>query len=108
MTDSRTEEAEVVNEEVNCVSSEKVKNVLRKMKAVKAIGPDELLVEVWKCKGEMRIKVLTRLLNILLMGKRMPEERRRSVLIPIHKNKGDAQCCGSYTGIKLMSYTMKI
>ena len=27
---------------------------------------------------------------------------------PIHKNKGDAQCYGSYRGIKLMSHTMKI
>ena len=38
----------------------------------------------------------------------MPEEWRRSVLIPIHKNEGNAQCCGSYRKIKLMSYTMKI
>ena len=42
------------------------------------------------------------------MGKRMPEEWRRSVLIPIYKNKGDAQCCGNYRGIKLMSHTMKV
>ena len=38
----------------------------------------------------------------------MPEEWRRSVLIPIYKNKGDAQCCGNYSGIKLMSHTMKV
>ena len=37
----------------------------------------------------------------------MPEEWR-SVLIPIYKNKGDAQCCGNYRGIKLMSHTMKV
>ena len=37
----------------------------------------------------------------------MLEEWRRSVLIPIYKNKGDAQCCGSYRGIKLMSHTIK-
>ena len=44
--DPRTEEAEVVNEEVNCVSREEVKNVLRRMKKGKAVGPDELPVEV--------------------------------------------------------------
>ena len=38
----RTEEAEVVNEEVNCVSREEVKNALRRMKTGKAVGPDEL------------------------------------------------------------------
>ena len=30
------------------------------------------------------------------------------LLIPIYKNKGDAQCCGNYKGIKLMSHTMKV
>ena len=44
--DPRTEEAEVVNEEVNCVSREEIKNALRMMKKGKAVGPDELPVEV--------------------------------------------------------------
>ena len=30
------------------------------------------------------------------------------MLIPIYKNKGDAQCCGNYRGIKLVSHTIKI
>ena len=106
--DPRTEEAEVVNEEVNCVSREEVKNALRSMKKGKAVGPDELPVEAWKCIGKMGIKFLTRLFNRLLVGERMSEEWRRSVLIPLYKNKGDAQCCGNYRGIKLMSHTMKI
>ena len=37
----------------------------------------------------------------------MPEEWR-TVLIPIYKTKGDAQCCRKYKGIKLMSHTMKV
>ena len=56
----------------------------------------------------MGIKFLNRLFNRLLMGERMPEEWGRSVIIPIYKNKGDAQCCGNYRGIKLMSHTMKV
>ena len=36
--DHRTEEAEVVKEEVNCVSREEVKNALRKIKKVKRLG----------------------------------------------------------------------
>ena len=44
--DPRTEEAEVVNEDVNCVSGEKVKNALRRMKKGKAVWPNELPVEV--------------------------------------------------------------
>ena len=50
----RTEETEVVNEEINFVSREE--NALRRMKKGKAVGPDELPVEVWKCMGKMGIK----------------------------------------------------
>ena len=51
--DLRTEEAEVVNEKVNCVNREEVKNALRRMKKDKAAGPHELSVENWKCMGKM-------------------------------------------------------
>ena len=46
--DPRIEEAEVVNEELNCVIREEVKNALTRMKIGKAVWPDELPVEVWK------------------------------------------------------------
>ena len=36
----RKEEAEVVNEEVNCISREEVKNLLKRMKKGKVVGPD--------------------------------------------------------------------
>ena len=86
--DPRTEKAEMVNEDVNCVSREKVKNTIRRMKKGKVVGPDELPVGVWKCMGKMGIKFLTRLFNRLLTSERMPEEWKRSVFIPIYKNKG--------------------
>ena len=64
----RTEEAEVVKEEVNCVSREEVKNELRRMKKSKTVGPDELPVEVWKCMSEMGIEFLTRLFPQTING----------------------------------------
>ena len=88
--ESRTEEAEVVNEDVNCVSREEVKNTRRRIKKGKAVGPYELPVEVWKCMGEMGIKFLIRLFNTrLLKGERMPEEWRIGVcLFQSIKTKG--------------------
>ena len=86
--DPRTEEAEVVNEKVNCVSREEVKNALRKMKKGKAVRPDELPVEVWKCMGKMGIKFLTRLFNRLLMGERMPKNGEEVCLSQSIKTKG--------------------
>ena len=38
----------------------------------------------------------------------MPDEWRRSVLVPLYKGKGDIKECGNYQGIKLMSHTMKL
>ena len=66
-----------------------MKNALRTMKKGKAVGPDELPVEVWKCMGEMGIKFLTKPFNRPLVSDWMPEKWRRSVFIPIYKNKGD-------------------
>ena len=87
----RTEQVEVVNKEVNYVSKEEVKNALRRMKKGKTVGPDELPIEVWKCMGEVEIQFLTKLFNRLSVGERMPKEWRRSVLIPIYKNKEDKE-----------------
>ena len=74
----------------------------------KAMGPNNIPIEVWKCLGGKGIIWLTKLFNEILRSKRMPEEWRRSTLIPIYKNKGDIQNCGNYRGIKFMSHTMKL
>ncbi|KAK3569707.1 hypothetical protein QTP86_003576 [Hemibagrus guttatus] len=78
------------------------------MKSGKAVGPDDIPVEVWKCLGEAAVEFLTSLFNRVLESEEMPEEWRRSVLVPIFKNKGDVESCSNYRGIKLMSHTMKL
>ena len=72
--EARKKEAEVVNEEVNCVSRKEVKIALRRMKKSKAVGPDKLQVQVWKFMGEMGIEFLTRLFNKILVDEWMHEE----------------------------------
>ena len=37
-----------------------------------------------------------------------PDIWRKSILIPIFKNKGDIMNCGNYRGIKLMCHSMKL
>ena len=77
------------------------------MKSGKAVGPDDRLVEVWKCLGEVAVDFLTRLFKRILETDKMPDEWRKGFLVPIYK-KGDVQSCNSYRGIKLMRHTMKI
>jgi len=38
----------------------------------------------------------------------IPEDWKSSVVIPIYNGKGDAMECGSYRGIKLLEYAMKV
>jgi hypothetical protein len=63
---------------------------------------------VWRCLGERAVVWLTKLFNLIFRSNKMPEEWRRSILVPIFKNKGDVQSCTNYRGIKLMSHTMKL
>uniref|UniRef100_A0AAQ6IRJ4 Reverse transcriptase domain-containing protein n=1 Tax=Anabas testudineus TaxID=64144 RepID=A0AAQ6IRJ4_ANATE len=118
----REEDVDVVEQEIEVIGKDEVRKALKRMKSGKdevrkalkrmksgkAVGPDDIPVEVWKCLGEAAVEFLTSLFNRILESEKMPEEWRRSVLVPIFKNKGDTQNCSNYRGIKLMSHTMKL
>ncbi|KAK3543565.1 hypothetical protein QTP70_023903 [Hemibagrus guttatus] len=106
--EKRVEGANSVEQKVDKIRKDEVRKALKRMKSGKAVGPDDIPVEVWKCLGEAAVEFLTSLFNRVLESERMPEEWRRSVLVPIFKNKGDVQSCSNYRGIKLMSHTMKL
>ena len=93
---------------VRCIQESEVKEALKRMKGGKAMGPDCIPIEVWKGLGDIAIVWLTKLFNLIFRANKMPEEWRRSILVPIFKNKGDVQSCTNYRGIKLMSHTMKL
>ncbi|KAK3508049.1 hypothetical protein QTP70_011636, partial [Hemibagrus guttatus] len=104
----RVEGVNSVEQKVDKIRKDEVRKALKRLKSGKAVGPDDIPVEVWKCLGEAAVEFLTSLFNKVLESVRMPEEWRRSVLVPIFKNKGDVQSCSNYRGIKLMSHTMKL
>ena len=85
-----------------------VREALKRMKGGKAMGPDDIPIEVWRCLGDIAIVWLTKLFNHIFRLNKMPDEWRRSILIPIYKNKRDIQSCTNYQGIKLTSHTMKL
>jgi hypothetical protein len=80
---------------------------LKMMKGGKAIVRMGYLL---KCGGllETAIVWLTKLFNLIFRSNKMPDEWRRSILVPIFKNKADMQSCTNYRGIKLRSHTMKL
>jgi hypothetical protein len=93
---------------VRRIQESEVKEILKKMKTGKALRPDNIPIEVWRCLGDIAIVWLTKLFNTIFRSNKMPEEWRRSILVPIFKNKGNIQSCTNYRGIKLMSHTMKL
>ncbi|KAK3553330.1 hypothetical protein QTP70_000851 [Hemibagrus guttatus] len=105
--EKRVEGVNSVEQKVDKIRKDEVRKALKRIKSGKAVGPDDIPVEVWKCLGEAAVEFLTSLFNRVLESERMPEEWR-SVLVPIFKNKGDVQSCSNYRGLKLMSHTMKV
>ncbi|XP_047984785.1 uncharacterized protein LOC125225222 [Leguminivora glycinivorella] len=90
------------------ITVEAVKMAVQGMKNGKAVGPDDIPVEVWKVLKADGWKWLTLFFNKLLQEEAIPDEWCSSTLVPIFKNKGDVQDCNNYRGIKLMSHSMKI
>ncbi|XP_037803562.1 uncharacterized protein LOC119597969 [Penaeus monodon] len=103
------EEEQVGNPgEVEAITEDEVRRALRKMKDGKAVGPDNLPIEAWKCLGEEGVTFLCSMLNKIFDEEKIPESWRKSILVPIYKNKGDIMACGNYRGIKLMSHSMTL
>ena len=48
------------------------------------------------------------LFNKIWLTKKMPNEWRKSTIVPLYKNNGDIQSCSNYRGIKLMCHAMKL
>jgi hypothetical protein len=85
-----------------------VKDAFKRMKGGKPMGPDGIPIKVWRSLVDVAIVCLTKLFNLIFRSNKMPNEWRRSILVPIFKNKGNVQSCTNYRGIKLMSHTMKL
>ena len=90
------------------ITSAEIEMALRNMKNGKATGPDNITVEEWKSLGRNGVNFLKEALNKITDEEKIPYIWRKSILIPIFKNKGDIMNCGNYRGIKLMCHQMKL
>jgi hypothetical protein len=68
---------------VRRIQESEVKEALKKMKIGKALGPDDIPIEVWRCLRDIAIVWLTKLFNTIFRSNKMPDEWRRSILVPI-------------------------
>ncbi len=97
-----------MEDDITEITSEEIEMALRNMKNGKAAGPDNLPVKVWKSLGRTGVNFLKEALNKITDEENIPDIWRKSILIPIFKNKGDIMNCGNYRGITLMCHSMKL
>ncbi|KAK3552816.1 hypothetical protein QTP86_022562, partial [Hemibagrus guttatus] len=88
--EKRVEGVNSVEQKVDMIRKDEVRKALKRMKSGKAVGPDDIPVEVWKCLGEAAVEFLTSLFNRVLESERMPEEWRRTVWLHAQKKTTDA------------------
>jgi hypothetical protein len=58
------------------------------MKGGKPMGPNGIPIEVWRSLEDVAIVWLTKLFNLIFRSNKISDEWRRSILVPIIKNKG--------------------
>ena len=90
------------------ITSADIEMALRNMTNGKATVPDNLFVEVWKSLGRTGVNFVKEKSNKITDEENIPDIWRKSILIPIYKNKGDIMNCGNYRGIKLMFHSMQL
>ena len=64
-----------------------------------------LVAEMIQATGYIRTQWILDLRNGIAKEGSIPEDWKSSVVLPIYKGKGDPMECGSYRGIKSVSYT---
>ncbi|KAK3574027.1 hypothetical protein QTP86_000457 [Hemibagrus guttatus] len=64
--EKRVEGVNSVEQKVDKIRKDEVRKALKRMKSGKAVGPDDIPVEVWECLGEAAVEFLTSLFNRVL------------------------------------------
>jgi len=78
-----------------------------KLKSHKSSGIDEIPAELIKVGCRTICLEIHKLISSIWEKEELPEEWKKSIIIPIHK-KGDKTDCNNYRGISLLPTTYKI
>ena len=90
------------------ITEEEVLRNIKKLKNSKAPGIDLILNEYIKCTQQILLPLYVKLFNKILDSGVMPSEWLVGKIVPIYKNKGDADDVNNYRGITLLSCLGKL
>src|SRR6266576_1795586 len=89
------------------ILKEEVILAIKEMKNGKAVGIDEIPIEVLKCLDDRGIQEIVKLCNRIYTTGEWPKDFVRTVMIPIPKKQGTRKC-EEYRTISLISHAAKI
>ena len=89
------------------ILKEEVSAAIRKMKHGKAVGPDNIPIEVFAVLEDIGIDFLTKLLNSIYDSGKIPKDLAKSVFITLPKIPGTMDC-ELYRTISLTSHLTKV
>ena len=81
---------------------------IKGLKIGKAAGPTGVVSEIMKAAGGFGSRWLTDLINNIVKEGCIPDDWRKSILVPVYMGKGDPLVCGSYRAIKLPEQPVKV
>jgi hypothetical protein len=73
---------------VRRIQESEVKDALKRMKGGKAMDPDGIPIEVWRCLGDVAIVWLTKLFNLIFRLNKMSDEWRQIILVQSLRTRG--------------------
>ena len=74
----------------------------------KAAGPTGVVSEMMKASGGFGTRWLTDPINTIVKDDCIPDDWRKSILVPVYNGKCDPLVCGSYIAIMLLGQPMKV
>ena len=101
-------EVPAVEGPVQKISREEVKKAIESMKKGKAACCSGLPIDLIKHLGESGVDMMHEILKRVREEEHMPEEWKKSEIVPIYNQKGDPLECGNFRGIKLLEHGMKM
>ncbi|MFA0954709.1 RNA-directed DNA polymerase, partial [Klebsiella pneumoniae] len=85
-----------------------LQRAVRALKNGKAAGVDGITAEMLKYGGAVLDVKLLELFNACYKCKKVPEEWKNAVIVPLYKGKGERCSCKNYRGISLLSVPGKV
>ena len=75
---------------------------------MKAAGHTGVVSEMMKAAGDFDSRWMPDLINNIVKEGCIPDDWRKSILVPVYKGKGDPLVCGAYRAIKLLEQPMNV